>query len=194
MTSKREDGTLPSMRPATRLVTGGRDPFAQHGYVNPPVYHASTLLYRSAEDYLAHRSRYQYGRRGTPTSEALSDAIAELEGPSCAGVALLPSGLAAISMALLSVLRAGDHVLVTDSAYFPTRKLCNTILPRYGIATTYYEPTVGSGIAALLQANTRAVFVESPGSLTFEIQDIPAMGMHQEKRRLGPSRPHRNQQ
>ena len=88
MTSKREDGTPAPMRPATRLVTGGRDPFAQHGYVNPPVYHASTLLYRSAEDYLSRRSRYQYGRRGTPTSEALSGAIAELEGPACAGVAL----------------------------------------------------------------------------------------------------------
>src|ERR1700704_6303426 len=117
MTSKREDGSLPSMRPATRLVTGGRDPFAQHGYVNPPVYHASTLLYRTAEDYLAHRARYQYGRRGTPTSEALADAIAAIEGPKCAGVALLPSGLAAISVALLAALRAGDHVLVTDSAY-----------------------------------------------------------------------------
>src|SRR5215510_7886313 len=83
MTSEREDGQPASMRPATRLVTGGRDPFAQHGYINPPVYHASTLLYRSAEDYLARRSRYLYGRRGTPTSEALADAIAELEGPAC---------------------------------------------------------------------------------------------------------------
>src|SRR5213080_3326594 len=137
MTSKREDGTPASMRPATRLVTGGRDPFAQHGYINPPVYHASTLLYRSAEDYLARRSRYQYGRRGTPTSEALSDAIAKLEGPACAGVALLPSGLAAASIALTAMLKAGDHVLVTDSVYEPTRKFCNGILSGLGVTTTY---------------------------------------------------------
>src|SRR5216683_7911447 len=125
---------------ATRLANAGRDPFAHHGYVNTPVYHASTLLYPSAEDYLAHRGRYQYGRRGTPTSEALETALADLEGPQCEAVALLPSGLAAISAALLSVVRAGDHVLVTDSAYGPTRKFCDTILSRYGIATTYYDP------------------------------------------------------
>ncbi len=175
MTSKREDGTPASIRPATRFVTAGRDPFAQHGYVNPPVYHASTLLYRSAEDYLAHRSRYQYGRRGTPTSEALSDAIAELEGPSCAGVALLPSGLAAASIALLATLKVGDHLLVTDNVYQPTRILCDGILNRQGITTTYYDPLIGSGIAALLQPNTRAVYLESPGSLSFEIQDVPAI-------------------
>jgi cysteine-S-conjugate beta-lyase len=175
MTSKREDGTPASMRPATRLVTGGRDPFAQHGYINPPVYHASTLLYRSAEDYLARRGRYQYGRRGTPTSEALSDAIAELEGPACAGVALLPSGLAAASIALTAMLKAGDHVLVTDSVYEPTRTFCDGILNRLGVTTTYYDPLIGSGIAALLTPNTRAIYLESPGSLSFEIQDVPAI-------------------
>jgi cystathionine beta-lyase len=169
MTSKREDGTLPSVRPATRFVTGGRDPFAQHGYVNPPVYHASTLLYRSAEDYLAHRSRYQYGRRGTPTSEALSDAIAELEGPSCAGVALLPSGLAACSIALMAMLKAGDHVLVTDNVYQPTRIFCDGNLSRQGVSTTYYDPLIGSDIASLFTPSTRAVYLESPGSLSFEI-------------------------
>ena len=175
MTSKREDGTLPSVRPATRLVTGGRDPFAQHGYVNPPVYHASTLLYRSAEDYLAHRSRYQYGRRGTPTSEALSDAIAELEGPSCAGVTLLPSGLAACSIVLMATLKAGDHVLVTDNVYQPTRIFCDGNLSRQGVSTTYYDPLIGSGIASLFKPNTRAVYLESPGSLSFEIQDVPTI-------------------
>ena len=175
MTSKREDGTLPPMRPATRLVTGGRDPFAQHGYVNPPVYHASTLLYRSAEDYLAHRSRYQYGRRGTPTSEALSEAIAELEGPACAGVALLPSGLAACSVALMAMLKAGDHVLVTDNVYQPTRIFCDGNLSRQGVSTSYYDPLIGSGIASLFKPNTRAVYLESPGSLSFEIQDVPAI-------------------
>jgi cysteine-S-conjugate beta-lyase len=175
MALKREDGTPASIRPATRFVTGGRDPFAQHGYINPPVYHASTLLYRSAEDYLARRSRYQYGRRGTPTSEALSDAIAELEGPACAGVALLPSGLAACSTALMAMLKSGDHLLVTDSVYEPTRIFCNGILSRQGVTTTYYDPLIGSGIAALIKPNTRAVYLESPGSLSFEIQDVPAI-------------------
>jgi cystathionine beta-lyase len=160
---------------ATQLANGGRDPFAHHGYVNTPVYHASTMLYPSAEDFLARRGRYSYGRRGTPTSEALQTAIADLEGPQCQAVMLLPSGLAAISMALLSVVRAGDHVLVTDSAYGPTRKFCDTILPRYGVTTTYYDPVVGAGIEELMRPNTTAVFVESPGSLTFEIQDIPAI-------------------
>jgi cystathionine beta-lyase len=175
MALKREDGTPASIRPATRFVTGGRDPFAQHGYINPPVYHASTLLYRSAEDYLARRSRYQYGRRGTPTSEALSDAIAELEGPACAGVALLPSGLAACSTALMAMLKSGDHLLVTDSVYEPTRLFCDGILRRQGVTTTYYDPLIGSGIAALIKPNTRAVYLESPGSLSFEIQDVPAI-------------------
>src|ERR1700722_8855661 len=118
-------------KPDTLLSIGGRDPFAHHGYVNTPVYHASTLLYPSAEDFLAHRGRYQYGRRGTPTAEALENAIAGLDGPACAAVALLPSGLAAAAAALLSVLRTGDHLLVTDSVYIPTRKLCDSVLARY---------------------------------------------------------------
>jgi cystathionine beta-lyase len=162
-------------RIGTKLTNAGRDPFAHHGYVNTPVYHASTLLYRSAEDYLAHRGRYQYGRRGTPTSEAFETALKVIEGPQCEGVALLPSGLAAISIAILSVVRAGDHILVTDNAYGPTRKFCDTILTRYGVTTTYYDPTIGSDIASLFQTNTKAVFVESPGSLSFEMQDIPAI-------------------
>ena len=130
----------PMRRTHTRVVTAGRDPASYHGFVNPPVYHASTVLYPSAEDYLAHRARYQYGRRGTPTTEALEQALEELEGPQCAGVALLPSGLAAISAALLSVVQAGDHVLVTDSAYGPTRNFCDQVLTRFGVTTTYYDP------------------------------------------------------
>jgi len=164
-----------ALKADTLLSIGGRDPHAHHGYVNTPVYHASTLLYQNAEDFLAHRGRYQYGRRGTPTSEALENAISTLDGPACAAVALLPSGLAAISAALLSVLKAGDHVLVTDSVYFPTRKLCDSVLTRYGITTSYYDPHVGGGIADLITPKTRVVFVESPGSLTFETQDIPAI-------------------
>src|SRR5882757_2844150 len=141
MTNDADDNpSHPGARTATRLVSGGRDPFAHHGYVNPPVYHASTLLYRTADDYLAHRGRYNYGRRGTPTSEALSNAIAAIEGNNCAGVALLPSGLTAASVALMSALKGGDHVLVTDTVYWPTRKFCDDILTTYGITTTYYDP------------------------------------------------------
>ena len=169
------DPAHPALKPATRLVVGGRDPAANHGFVNPPVHHVSTVLYPTAEDFLARRARYLYGRRGTPTSEALEDALRALEGPDCAGVALLPSGLAAISTALLAVLNTGDHLLVTDSVYQPTRKFCDGILKRYGVATTYYDPLIAGGIDALIRPNTRAVFVEAPGSLSFEIQDIPAI-------------------
>ena len=159
----------------TRVVTAGRHPPSYHGFVNPPVYHASTVLYPSAEDYVAHRARYQYGRVGTPTTEALESALAELEGPQCAGVALLPSGLAAISTALLAVLKAGDHLLVTDNAYGPTRAFCEQILPRFGIATTFYDPAIGAGIGAQFRPDTRAIYLESPGSLSFEIQDVGAI-------------------
>ena len=168
-------GPKPEYKPNTKLALGGRDPFAHHGYVNTPVYHASTLLYRTAEDFLARRGKYFYGRRGTPTSEALERALQDIEGPACAGVALMPSGLSAISTALLSVLAAGDHVLVTDSVYGPTRKFCDSVLTRFGVTTSYYDPEIGGGIADLMQPNTKAVFTEAPGSLTFEMQDIPAI-------------------
>jgi cystathionine beta-lyase len=159
----------------TRLVTSGRDPQAYHGFVNPPVYHASTLLYPTAEDQVAHRARYNYGRRGTPTSEALENALREIEGDGCAGVALLPSGLAAISAALLATARAGDHVLVPDSVYRPTRNFCNGVFKRFGVETTYYDPLIGADIARLFKPKTRVVFVEAPGSQSFEMQDIPAI-------------------
>ncbi len=175
MNDKGNEGQLRSRRTATKLVSAGRDPRSYHGFVNPPVYHASTVLYPNAEDFLAHRARYQYGRRGTPTTEALELALQELEGPQCAGVSLLPSGLAAISAALLSVVRAGDHVLVTDSAYGPTRNFCGQILSRLGVTTSYYDPGIGGGIAELLQPNTRAVYLELPGSLSFEMQDVAAI-------------------
>ena len=162
-------------RAATKVVTGGRDPASYHGFVNPPVYHASTVLYPSAEDFVAHRARYQYGRRGTPTTEALEGALQELEGPNCAGVSLLPSGLAAISAALLAVVHSGDHVLVTDSAYQPTRNFCEQVLKRLGVTTTYFDPLIGAGISGLFQPNTKLVYLESPGSLTFEMQDTAAI-------------------
>jgi cystathionine beta-lyase len=133
------------------------------------------VLYRSAEDFLAHRARYQYGRRGTPTTEALELAIQELEGSQCAGVSLLPSGLAAISSAFLAVVHTGDHVLVTDSAYGPTRTFCDQVLTRLGVAVTYYDPLIGAEIGELMRPNTRLVYLESPGSLSFEMQDVPAI-------------------
>jgi cystathionine beta-lyase len=175
MKERKRNDKAPARRPETQAVTAGRDPASYYGFVNPPVYHASTVLYPSAEDFVAHRARYQYGRRGTPTTEALELAVQELEGPQCAGVALLPSGLGAIAAALLSVVRTGDHILVTDSVYGPTRSFCDQILTRLGVATTYYDPQIGASIAGLMQPTTRVVFVESPGSLSFEMQDIPAI-------------------
>jgi cystathionine beta-lyase len=162
-------------KPETRLVTAGRNTKGQHGFVNPAVWHASTVLYPTAEDQVAHRSRYQYGRRGTPTSEALEQALVAIEGVGCAGVALLPSGLTAIATALLSVAGSGDHILVTDSVYRPTRNFCEGVFKRMGVETTYYDPLLGAGIAKLIKPNTRAVFVEAPGSQSFEMQDIPAI-------------------
>lgn len=170
-----DDGPAHPQQPETRLVTAGRDTKAQKGFVNPPVVHGSTVLYPTADDLHAHRGEYQYGRHGTPTTTALQDVLMALEGPQCAGVGLTPSGLAAISTALLSVLKAGDHLLVADSVYRPSRNFCNGLLARYGVETTYFDPVVGAGIAALFKPNTRAVLVEAPGSQSFEMTDIPAI-------------------
>ena len=163
------------LKPDTRLVVAGRNSSENHGFVNPPVIHASTVLYPNAADMVAHRARYQYGRRGTPTSEALEDALRAIEGPGCAGVSLVPSGAAAVSTALVSVVKAGDHILITDSVYRPTRLFANTILKKLGVETTYYDPLIGGDIAKLMRPNTRAVFVETPGSQSFEMQDVPAI-------------------
>jgi cysteine-S-conjugate beta-lyase len=159
----------------TRLVTAGRDATIQKGFVNPPVFHGSTVLYPTAEDLHAHRGEYQYGRHGTPTTRALQDVVKSLEGPECAGVGLVPSGLAAITTALLSVLKAGDHVLVCDNVYRPSRNFCNGMLARYGVETNYYDPLIGAGIERLFKSNTRAVLVEAPGSQSFEMPDIRAI-------------------
>ncbi len=158
---------------ATRLVHAGRDPKAHEGFVNTPVYRGSTVLFETVAELETGNRRYTYGRKGTPTIEALESAIAELEG----GVrtVLAPSGLAAISSALLAFVEAGDHILVSDSVYRPTRLLCDGLLKRLGVETTYYDPLLGAGIEALVRENTRLVFVESPGSQTFEMQDIPAI-------------------
>ena len=168
-----EENDAKGLKSDTRLVVAGRNSAENHGFVNPPVIHASTVLYPSAADMVAHRSRYQYGRRGTPTSEALEDALRAIEGPGCAGVCLVPSGAAAVSTALLSVVAAGDHILITDSVYRPTRVFADSILKKFGVETTYYDPLIGAGIDRLMRPNTRVVFVEAPGSQSFEMQDIP---------------------
>jgi cysteine-S-conjugate beta-lyase len=175
MTFSRDDQQPRRLQPETALVTSGRDTKAQKGFVNPAVFHGSTVLYPSAADLHAHRGEFQYGRHGTPTTRALQDALIALEGPQCAGVGLAPSGLAAISSALFAVASAGDHLLVCDNAYRPTRTLCNGVLARYGVETTYYDPLIGAGIAGLFKPNTKAVIVEAPGSQSLEMPDIPAI-------------------
>src|SRR3978361_1816662 len=175
MNFSRDDGQLPPLKPETALVTAGRDTKAQKGFVNPPVVHGSTVLYPTAEDLHAHRGEFQYGRRGTPTTKALQEALMALEGPRCAGVGLVPSGLAAISTTLLAVLKAGDHLLGCDNVYMPSRNFCNGFLARYGVETSYFDPLIGTGIAELFKPNTRAVLVEAPGSQSFEMADIPAI-------------------
>ncbi|BBC00091.1 cystathionine beta-lyase [Bradyrhizobium japonicum] len=171
------DGSTPShpQQAATRLVTAGRDTKAQKGFVNPPVFHGSTVLYPTAEDLHAHRAEFTYGRHGSPTTRALQDVLMALEGPQCAGVGLAPSGLAAISTTLLAVLKAGEHLLVCDNAYRPTRNFCDNMLKRYGIETSYFDPLVDAGIETLFKPNTRAVLIEAPGSQTFEMPDVRAI-------------------
>ncbi|MBB4301480.1 cystathionine beta-lyase [Rhodobium orientis] len=164
--------TTHARRPATVLAHSGRNHGENRYFVNPPVIHASTVLYDSVEAMQVRTQPYTYGRQGTPTSEALETALNDLEG--AAGTCLAPSGLAAISVALLSMLGAGDHLLMIDTVYAPTRNVCETVLKRMGVETTYFDPAIGSGIADLIRDNTRLIFLEAPGSLTFEMVDIPA--------------------
>jgi cystathionine beta-lyase len=157
----------------TRLILAGRDPTDSYGFVNPPIVRGSTVVYPNTEDFLARRARYTYGTQGNPTIDALVAAASTIEGG--AGVVVTPSGLLACTLPFLAFLSAGDHVLVTDSVYRPTRNFCETMLKRLGIEVSYYDPTIGAGIAALFRPNTRAVWTEAPGSQTFEMQDIPAI-------------------
>lgn len=157
----------------TRLVHCGNDPLEFHGFVNPPVVHASTVLFPDARTMAARAQKYTYGTRGTPTTDALCAAIDELEGS--AGTVLVPSGLAAVTVPLLAFLAPGDHALFVDSIYSPTRHFANTMLARLGIDVEYYAPEIGAGIDRLIRPNTKVVFTESPGSNTFEMQDIPAI-------------------
>ncbi len=159
----------------TLLAHVGRDPLANHGVVNPPVYHASTIVYPSLAAYEeSERTPFEgtrYGRRGTPTTFALEEAVAALEGGYRA--IAVPSGLSAITTTLLAFLQAGDHMLMVDSVYYPTRRFCDTMLAGLGVETSYYDPLADVG--PLIRPNTKLIFLESPGSLTFEVQDVPAI-------------------
>ena len=164
---------------ATRVVAAGRRKEWTQGIVNTPVWRASTILYDSVAELREAggrdtHHRLFYGRKGTPTQWSLADALTELE-PGAEGTFLYPSGVAAIAAALLSVLSPGDELLLPDSAYDPTRALGMGLLKRFGITTRFYDPLVGAGIADLIGDATRAILLESPGSLTFEVQDIPAI-------------------
>ena len=174
--------SLKKSRFSTRLTHSGRHPFEHFGAVNPPVYHASTILAPSMQERRRRRTEpasenapktYSDGRRGTPTSAAFEEAVADIYAAD--GAVAVSSGLAAIACALQAVVKSGDHILVADTVYRPTRNYCDGYLAAMGVTTTYYNPRLGAEIAALITDQTKAVFVESPGSLTFEIMDIPAI-------------------
>ena len=171
--AKLTDETRSSLKSRSRLVHLGRDSAESQGFVNLPPFRGSTVLYPDVATLKSRNQRYTYGTHGTPTTAALSAAWTDISG--AAGTVLVPSGLAAIVVALMTALSAGDHLLVTNSAYSPARAFANATLKRMGIETTYYDPCIGAGIEALMRPNTRAVLTESPGSQTFEIQDVPAI-------------------
>ncbi len=158
---------------ATLLTHGGRASDAHLGFVNTPVFRGSTILFKSLDELEDYKAPYRYGRNDNPTTRALCDLISELEG--AAGTIVAPSGLSAVSTALLAAVSTGDELLVTNSAYEPTRTFATEGLARFGVTTRYYDPRIGAGIAALITDKTKAIFVETPGSLTFEMQDLPAI-------------------
>jgi cystathionine beta-lyase len=165
------------MKPETTVAHAGSHPEQHAGAVNPPVYHVSTVVFPNVAAMQASDKTpfegLRYGRFGTPTTLALEEAVCALEG-GYRSIATA-SGLAAITGTLTALLKTGDHLLMVDSAYHPTRRFCTEQLARFGIATTFYDPLIGAGIAALIRPETRLVFVESPGSLTFDVQDVPAI-------------------
>jgi len=167
------EGAVPADSRGTRLVHAGRAPLTYDGFVNPPVFRGSTVLFPDAETLETGGQRYTYGRRGNPTVTGLEAMIAELEGG--ARTVLVSSGLAAVTAVLTALTRAGDHVLVADTVYKPTRQFCDTTLARFGVEVTYFDPLIGAGIAAHIRANTRVVYCETPGSQTFEMLDLPAV-------------------
>jgi cystathionine beta-lyase len=181
MMTKSTRDSRAAMGNRTRLVHAGRQPFENFGFVNTPIYRGSTVLSADVETLYARKARFIYGTKGTPTTEALENAWSEIAG--AAGTVLTPSGLSAITVAILSVVKAGDHILVSDSVYRPTRNFCDSVLSRLGVETTYYDPLVGAAIGDLIRPNTRVVFVEAPGSQSFEMQDIPTIANAAHERR-----------
>jgi len=164
-------------RPRTKLVHGGRRKEWRGRIVNPPIERASTILFDDVAQMRGTRAAlgtYNYGLQGTATQWALAEALTELE-PGAAGTVLYSTGLASITTPLLALLAPGDELLAPDNVYGPTRHFCDTFLSRYGVATRYYDPLVGTGIAALIGESTRAILLESPGSLTMEVQDVPGI-------------------
>ena len=165
------------MKIDTRLVHAGRDPDKNFGVVSPPVYRASTIIFRSMAEFENRAERkytgFSYGLSGTPTTMALAETLAEISG----GARGIPtsSGLSAVTQTLTSLLKAGDHVLLPDTCYGPTRVFGTAVLPRFGVDVQFYDPQIGKGIAALLKPTTRVVYCESPGTATFEVQDVPAI-------------------
>jgi len=158
---------------STRLTQLGRNTKEQRGFVNSPVYRGSTVVFDTVEDLENNRADFVYGTLGTPTIKNLEDAWTELAG--AAGTVMSPSGLGAIALALMTTLKAGDHLLIPDTVYRPTRGFCNQTLKKFGVTTTYYDPMIGAGIVDLIRPETSTLFLESPGSQTFEIQDIPLL-------------------
>ncbi len=162
-------------RPDTVLAVAGRDPDNNFGIVNPPVYHASTILSPTMEKF-ENRIPFEgfgYGRNGTPTQKALEDAVAAIEGAHRS--IAVQSGLAAVTGAIVGFLKTGDHLLLTDNAYGPARRFANTTLKNFGVETTFFDPMIGAGIEKLIRPNTKVVYLEAPGSQTFEVQDVDAI-------------------
>jgi cystathionine beta-lyase len=162
----------PNLHPATRLARAGRDSPSAEGAINPPIHRASTLEIDAVAD-LYDTPKKTYALQGMAVHEALREALVAVEGG--ADAVLAPSGLAACTMALLAVARQGGEVLCTDAIYRPTRRFCDRMLARMGVRTRYFDPHIGAGIAGLISDDACAIFLESPGSLTFEFQDIPAI-------------------
>jgi cystathionine beta-lyase len=171
--SSTSSSSSPAFSVETILTHEGRAPDDQFGFVNTPVYRGSTVLFKTLSDLENQSQRYLYGRAGNPTTESVETVITQLEG--AYATKLVPSGLAAITIALLACLKSGDDLLISDSAYEPGRAFADGFLTQMGITTRYFDPRIGAGISELMQPNTKAILAESPGSLTFEIQDIPAL-------------------
>ena len=178
--SSSHDGQKSKLERATMIVHSGRDPASQHGFVNPPVYRGSTVLFKDMATLESGKQAYTYGRKGNPTMRALEEALCELEGGHRSF--LTASGLSAVTTALLAFARAGEHMLIADTCYRPTRQFCDEVLTALGVEIGFYDPSIGAGIEALLKPNTRVIYAESPGSQTFELQDIPAIAAVAHKR------------